>query len=235
VDETTALEKIRKLLAKAEDGSVTPQEAESFRDGAFALAARFRIDHAKLIASGDAPNEKIANRIITVGKPFTQIIQLANEIFLSNDCTVIKIATDRFHAFGYENDMAKSEILFTSVLLQAERWVRIDFRDHGGSERRPTFRRGWYAAFAGRIARRLKEINKKEENEEATTPGATLVLRSRMAGAEGEANNFYPDVRTRKAQNRFTSGAGINAGKTRGDQADLGQERLGGTHQELEG
>jgi Protein of unknown function (DUF2786) len=51
---TTLLERVRKLLAQAEDSAVTAAEAEAFNAKAAELIARHGIDGAHLAASGVA-------------------------------------------------------------------------------------------------------------------------------------------------------------------------------------
>lgn len=226
MDEAAALERIRKLLAQAEGDGVTKEESETYRNAAFEMAARWRIDHAKLIASGQAPAEAVVNRIIEVGKPFLQMMLLANAVFRSNDCTLIKLGTEKFHAFGYDTDMTKAEILFTSLIVQAERWVAYDYRASGKRDRRPTFRRAFYAEY-GRVIHDRLQMSKRTAEEYNGTPGTDIVLRSRMAGAEGAMQNSYPQVRKgRRTKGDHKSYGGRAAGRQRGRQADIGSTKL---------
>ena len=63
------LDRVRKLLAKAEDESVTPPEAQALTAKAAELMARYGIDRAMLAAARpetDAP----ASRLIDVDNPW---------------------------------------------------------------------------------------------------------------------------------------------------------------------
>jgi len=53
--EPNLLERVRKLLAKAEDDSVTPAEAEALTAKAAELMARYGIDRALLAAARPRP------------------------------------------------------------------------------------------------------------------------------------------------------------------------------------
>jgi len=53
------LDKVRKLLAKAEAEGVTPQEAEALTDKAAELIARYGIDRARLAAAKPETDEII--------------------------------------------------------------------------------------------------------------------------------------------------------------------------------
>ena len=63
------LEKIRKLLAKAEDPGCTPEEAAALNDKAAELIAKYGVDRALLAV--DAPEtDPVGDRVITVEAPY---------------------------------------------------------------------------------------------------------------------------------------------------------------------
>jgi hypothetical protein len=226
-----ALDRIQKLLAKAESPAVTEQEAESFRDKAFELAAKYRIDHAELKAKGQAPSEKIVNRRMHVSRPFTQMMRLALIVFESNDCSLIRISgtKDTIHAFGYENDMAKAELLFTSLLVQGARWCAQDYREYRyeSEERRSTFRRGWWTGYANKVYKRLQAIQQRAESESAT-PGTAIVLRDRKQDTNTAMVNHYSGAISRGRRTKgVSSHGGYRRGSEAGDRADLGGTRMG--------
>ena len=62
------LERVRKLLAKAESAGVTGPEAEALTAKAAELMARYGIDRA-LLAAARPETDHPANRVITVPNP----------------------------------------------------------------------------------------------------------------------------------------------------------------------
>ena len=65
------LERVRKLLAQAEDPGVTAQEAEAFNAKAAELIARHGIDAALLAATGRTRDE-VGHRAIVVDNPYAR-------------------------------------------------------------------------------------------------------------------------------------------------------------------
>lgn len=116
------LERIRKLLDKAE-ANTTPQEAEALRERAFALASKYEIDLALARESGKRPQDKVVNRIFDVGKPFNQQITLAYHLYVNSGCNAIQLTgfKGRVHVFGFQSDMDRADMLWTSLIVQATR------------------------------------------------------------------------------------------------------------------
>jgi len=70
--ETTLLDRVRKLLAKAEAEGVTPHEAEALTAKAAELMARYGIDRAMLAATRPETDQP-GNRIIDIANPWAQV------------------------------------------------------------------------------------------------------------------------------------------------------------------
>src|SRR5271166_106562 len=66
------LERVRKLLAKAEAEGVTPPEAEALTAKAAELMARYGIDRARLAASRP-DTDRPGSRIIDIANPWAQV------------------------------------------------------------------------------------------------------------------------------------------------------------------
>src|ERR1043166_3549533 len=66
------LDRVRKLLAKAEAGGGTPPEAEALTAKAAALMARNGIDRARLAAS-DPGTDRPGSRVIDIANPWAQV------------------------------------------------------------------------------------------------------------------------------------------------------------------
>src|SRR6202042_2954643 len=68
----TMLDRIRKLLAQAEDDAVTTAEAEAFTAKAAELMARYGIDRA-LLAAAEPGTDEPADKIITIPNPWAAV------------------------------------------------------------------------------------------------------------------------------------------------------------------
>src|SRR5713226_2704931 len=66
------LDRVRKLLAKAEAEGVTPPEAEALTAKAAELMARYGIDRARLAASRP-DTDRPGSRIIDIANPWAQV------------------------------------------------------------------------------------------------------------------------------------------------------------------
>jgi len=69
---TALLDRVRKLLAKAENEAVTPPEAEALTAKAAELMARYGIDRARLAAT-QPDTDKPGNRVIDVDNPWAAV------------------------------------------------------------------------------------------------------------------------------------------------------------------
>ena len=69
---TALLDRVRKLLAKAENEAVTPAEAEALTAKAAELMARYGIDRARL-AAAQPHTDKPGNRVIDVDNPWAAV------------------------------------------------------------------------------------------------------------------------------------------------------------------
>ena len=65
------LDRVRKLLAQAEDESVTPAEAQAFTAKAAALMAKYGIDRA-LLAAERPETDQPADRIVDLDTPWAR-------------------------------------------------------------------------------------------------------------------------------------------------------------------
>ena len=66
------LDRVRKLLAKAEDESVTPPEAQALTAKAAELMAKYGIDRA-LLAADRPETDRPANRMLDIDNPWARV------------------------------------------------------------------------------------------------------------------------------------------------------------------
>lgn len=232
------LAKIRKLLAKAEDAASSPQEAETYTAKAAQLIADYGIDAALLAA--DAPgSDRVADRVVTLEAPYARDkAQLLCDVAIGLRCRAVlrqRSATDAptefsVHLFGHESDLARADLLFTSLLMQSTQ--RLASTPVPAWEHKAAFRRSWQAGFRMSIARRLAEAEARaQETASARTSrggrSTGLVLADRSTEVEASMRDAYP--RAQQARPRTLSGSGIRDGYLAGVQADIGETRLSGS------
>ena len=229
--QNTALDRIRKLLAKAEAQGVTPAEAEALTAKAAELMARYGIDRA-LLAAAQPGTDQPADRVITIGNPWAGVkAHLLYGIGAAMRCQCLKLpasAGARVHVFGYGSDLERAEVLYTSVLIQMSHALASSVVPQWTSSPR-AWRRSWLLGYATAVIARVRAAERHAATEAGTgqVPGggqsAALVLASRQQVIAHRAKAAYPN--TRKAKVTY-SGSGYRDGYDQGNRADIGTTRL---------
>jgi hypothetical protein len=118
------LDRVRKLLAKAEDEGCPPAEAEALTAKAADLMARYGIDRA-LLGALHPETDKPADRVFTPGSPWGDAKRhLLAGLAMALRCQCVQTSSPagvRLHVFGYASDLERADILFTSLLVQMAR------------------------------------------------------------------------------------------------------------------
>ncbi|QIX25782.1 DUF2786 domain-containing protein [Nocardioides sp. JQ2195] len=228
------LAKIRKLLAKAENDATTPEEAELYTARAARLIADYGIDQALLAV--DLPNtDVVGDRVVRLDAPYARDkAELLSSVAMRLRCRAVQM-TDRtpqgtrfaVHLFGHQSDLARADLLFTSLLMQASTW--LSRTPVPRPENKAAFRRSWLAGFRLAISRRLEDAERRAEADAASHAqrdgrSVGLVLADRSAEVDQALRDTYP--RLGKARPRQLSGSGMAGGWSAGQQADLGGGRL---------
>lgn len=230
------LSRIRKLLAQAEDAACTPEEAEAFTAKAAALMARHGIDEA-LVAQTDPARDPLGDRVVellapyarekgTLGAVVAEALRCQAVLRRSRGATILgEPTTDHsLHLFGHAGDLARAEMMFTSLLVQSARDVGRTRAPRG--EHVAAFRRTWWLGFASAVGSRLRAAEESaaraaEPRFAAQGTTASLVLADRSALAERAMWQAYPDLQP--AAPRRLSGSGVAQGWAAGQRADLGE------------
>lgn len=231
--EDTLLARVRKLLAQAEDPSVTEAEAEAFNTKAAELIARHGIDQAMLAAAGEKRDE-ITQRSIVTDSPYSRDkAHLLSSIAAALRCQTVFYGTGKSTrkviVFGFASDIERVELLYTSLLLQAtSQLTHIRPDNYFGYESTAAYRRSWLAGFTAAVYRRLRtaETQATTDTPTATTTGtsAALVLRDRQDQVADAFKAAFP--RLRNARSRQLTGSGYSEGTLAGSRADLGTSRI---------
>jgi hypothetical protein len=224
------LDRVRKLLAKAEDEGVTPAEAEALTAKAAELMAKYGIDRAVLAArrpETDQPDSKL----VDIYNPWGRVrAHLLCGLAAALRCQPIMVTSEegtlRVHIFGYASDLERTDVLYTSLLIQmwhglvaAEVPVRAPTR---------AWRRSWLLGFATAVVARVRTAEQRAARDagDAQTPGGTtaLVLADRSLVIRKNAAQAYPHT---KATRMTYTGNGYADGYAQGKRADIGSGRVG--------
>jgi len=229
------LSRVRKLLAKAEAEGVTPPEAEALTAKAAELMARYGIDRARLGAL-HPETDKPGSRVIDVDNPWAQVrAHLLAGIAGAMRCQCVLLHTSgpgaRIHVFGFESDLERADILYTSLLLQmAHGLVRAEVPAGVRSVR--AWRRSWLLGFVTAVIARVRSAEDRAatsaEGEEQSGPSTALVLADRAVVIRRQLEQAYPV--TRKTRITY-SGRGYADGYRKGQHANIGGTGLGGAGQ----
>ncbi|MDT0213681.1 DUF2786 domain-containing protein [Rothia sp. ARF10] len=227
--DSRVLERVRMLLAKAES-TTFEAEAETFTAGAQALMSRHSIDVA-LLSERDAGAGEGAprGRRIGIETPYDgPKASLLTAVAAANSCRMVWTRALGFGTVvGFESDLESVELLFTSLLVQANsRMLAEGSRaDQRGRSRTRAFRSSFLTAYAQRIGERLREV--RDAETEAAAPGARThgqelvpLLAARTEKVEATVGEWFPTVRTRSAGS-VRDAEGWHVGRAAADRASL--------------
>ena len=231
MNEQVILTKVRKILAKAEDPAATSEEAEIYTAKAAELIATYGIDRA-LLAQADPASDIVGDRVVVLDPPYAlDKAGLLSSVAFELRCRAVQRVRYvdgskqlSLHLFGYESDLLRAELLYTSLLLQATSILARTPVPFGESA--AAFRRSWLAGFTTAIGRRLREAEQRAEAQaeqtrpESSARSVSLVLADRSAVVRAAVADEYPHLR--KAKIRQLSGSGGRSGWLAGQNADLG-------------
>jgi hypothetical protein len=126
---------------------------------------------------------------------------------------------------GYQSDVERAELLYTSLLLQATTQLTRVRPHRLSDESVAAYRRSWLYGFATAVYRRLLAAEQKAEQsstaagEQASGVSTALVLVDRKAQVEKTMTELFPNLR--KGRGRSPTGTGAGAGYAAGQRADL--------------
>jgi hypothetical protein len=218
------LDRVRKLLAKAEDEGCSPAEAEALTAKAAELMARYGIDRA-LLGALRPETDRPADRVFTLGNPWGDVKRhLLAGLATALRCQCVQVRSaegTRLHVFGYTSDLERADILFTSLLVQMARALAKQAVPGYGGEAR-AWRRSW---MLGYCAAAVASAGADAAGAESPAAGqsAALVLADRSLVVRRQVASAYP--RLRKTRVTY-SGDGYGDGYREGQKADIGGPKL---------
>jgi hypothetical protein len=209
------LDRVRALLAKAESTDF-PAEAEAYSAKAQELIARHSIEEA-LTARDHTEVTPFARRI-GVDHPYeSEKAGLLDAVARANHCRTVWSPEFGFSTvFGFDADIDVLELLYTSLLVQANRAMVRD-EPAKGKARIKAFRRSFLVAYAARIGERLGRTTRHEiERHVDLLP----VLRNRELQVRDAMDRAFPHT-VRARGRRIDSLEGWESGRAAADEAQL--------------
>jgi hypothetical protein len=230
------LDRVRKLLTKAEDEGCSPAEAEALTAKAAELMARYGIDRA-LLGALRPETDRPTDRVFALGNPWGDVKRhLLAGLATALRCQCVQTRHEtgtRLHVFGYLSDLERADILFTSLLVQMARALaRQPVPGYGGEAR--AWRRSWMLGYSSAVVARVRASEEAAAAAAASSDGdageaagagqsAALVLADRSLTVRRQVTAAYP--RLRKARVTY-SGSGYGDGYREGQRADIGGPKL---------
>ncbi|WP_149264322.1 DUF2786 domain-containing protein [Actinomadura sp. K4S16] len=225
-EQNPKLAKIRALLAKAESTEF-PEEAAELTAKAAELMAKYGIDQA-MIPEADADADKITDRHIECWAPWArEKVRFLCALAVEMRCRAIWITNGGgkgwclVHVYGYESDIERLELLYTSLLVQMSHALAA--AEPRGKNKR-TWQRSFLYGYITTVVARVwrAESRAADDAQKASSGKAELVLADRESMVNARFQQAHPDAKPYKA--RYSS-VGIREGMEAGNRADIGQKR----------
>jgi hypothetical protein len=213
------LARVRGLLAKAESTEFA-EEAEALSAKAQELMNRHAVERAMLDADEHVAQVATARRIWLDSPYLGAKAQLVAVVADANRCRAVNHEKIGFVALmGDEMDLEITELLATSLLLQATRALVAAGR--AGQSRVRSYRQSFLVAYAHRIGERLAAVTVSalSEPDDRLLP----VLVDRREAVDQLFTTMYPATRIKSFS--ASNAAGWGAGRAAADRADLGLDR----------
>src|SRR5690349_8466915 len=154
------LARVRKRLVKAEADGVTQAEAQALTAKAAELMAKYGIDRA-LLAAVRPETDRPDDRIIDVANPWARVqahLLCGLAAALRCQCVILPRTGpgSRIHVFGFASDIERTDVLYTSLLLQM--WQGLAVAQVPGWSRSPrAWRRSWLLGFTSAVVARVRD------------------------------------------------------------------------------
>jgi hypothetical protein len=230
-------DKVRKLLAKAEDPAATAEEAEALTAKAQQLMTKYAIDLA-MVADGARAEQFIERGWVVNGPYAAHKISIINAVARANDCraiyTDLRGGRKRIDVVGYPTDVEWVETLSRSLEVQLAAALTSALRHKRPDVHGRTFSVAFVEGFATEISSRLQRARRAAVAEaeaargpEEHGPSVALVLVAKSERVEEEFMVRHPQARTVHRRVRLLSWSGYDPGRAAGRQATLARGAVG--------
>ena len=218
------LNRVRALLALAES-TTFDAEAEAFTAKAQELMTRHAIDSALVSAGRDRSERPLTIRVALDDPYVAAKSQLLHHVAKHSRCVSVHLRRYAMSSVtGFAGDVAASELLFTSLLVQAQTAMHTAAATApaGAPARSRSFRSAFLFAYAHRIGERLAEINagviKRAEAE--TSRSILPVLAARSSVVDATVAEMFGELSRSRARRGYDA-AGWASGRGAADRARL--------------
>ncbi|GAB3475381.1 DUF2786 domain-containing protein [Amycolatopsis cihanbeyliensis] len=223
------LARIRALLDNAESYAEqgNKEAAETYRNKAIELMAAHGVEEAMLSARTHK-DEKPIRRDIPLTKPYTVdkgVLMYGTARALGVQCIRTKGNPPHSVLVGFESDLERVEVLYTSLLVQA--FGELAATPPPRYESTVSFRKAWLIGFTNTVVDRIEaaEQRARGEYEQRTGSSTALVVQGRSKRVDAEFRTYFP--RVRKGRKRYAhSASGYASGKDAGERADIGGAKV---------
>lgn len=218
------LDRVRALLAQAES-TTFEAEAEAFTAKAQQLMTRHAIDAALLSTPAHHSERPIAIRI-AIDEPYVEGKSiLLQHVAKHSRCRSVMLDGCALSSIvGLADDVAATEVLFTSLLVQAQAAMLAAAAASaaGAPTRSRSFRSSFLVAYAQRVGQRLEAINARVVTDIENETGASIlpVLRARSAVVDEVFAEMFGRNLSSMARRRYDP-AGLASGRLAADRAQL--------------
>lgn len=222
------LARVRALLAKAESTEF-PQEAEALSARAQEMMARHSIDRA-LLAEEPGESEAASGRRLPVDAPYDEHkAVLLHEVAEANHCRAVwHQELGLCTVMGFAGDVEAVDLMFTSLLVQAETAMRASgaVRDRSGRAAGKAFRASFMSAFSVRVGERLVESARAAERAAQAETGTDLVpvFAAREREVERAVAEAFGELTYSRVRGPYSEDGWVE-GRAAADAASLGSRR----------
>lgn len=219
--------KIKALLNLAERAG-SDAEAENARNKATEMMLRYSIDEAA-VQEREHRREELVSRTINVEGYAKAKLYLMHSVAAGMGLKSFEWSNDRRgwsngsgQVFGWESDVAAFDVLFSSLIMQANREADRAWANYKGFEHGRKFRQSFLVSFANTVGYRLRQQRQQVIAEsDASTPGTALAVIDRDKAVEVAYLARNTDLRKGTAVTNSSS-LGARAGRDAGQRANLG-------------
>jgi hypothetical protein len=233
VDESM-VEKVRKLVAKA-DRTDSPEEAAAFFAKATELMQRFAISEAMLRDAKKSEQDEIVHLRIDFGSTYWQAFRsVAADLGRAFGFKVLIMESRKngyAHWYGWKSEMGAAEVMWASLLIQAQRSANEHMKQSTEDDREVRFKEkrsfmlGFGTTVANRVNQQRAETRRQVSREQGESDGSLLPV---LVSRDDLLTDFFNGLSTRSV--RLKTGqvhsGGYTGGRRAGERADIGNPGL---------